>query len=291
MKGAIIVNGYFMNEATTYQAERLVSEFNKLGAEISVIKSNEIITSIKDGKACVNHKLLDGVSFVIYLNKDRYQAELLELAGYKLFNSYEAIVNCDDKMLTFVKLANQGVNMPYTISSPIMYSENDDKAFLDSVESSLGYPIIVKNVYGSMGRTVYKADNRNELDKLFVSLRMTPHIYQQAIKPLGEDTRVIVVGGKVVGAIKRSSTTDFRSNVELGGTASAVTITDDVKNLCEKVAKILDLDYAGIDVLSDGKTNYICEVNSNAFFSGMEKATGINIAYAYAKCVLNKVNG
>lgn len=291
MKGAIIVNGYFSNEATIYQAERLVSEFNKLGVKIDVIKSNEIITSIKGGNACVNHNLLDGASFVIYLNKDRYQAELLQSAGYKLFNSYESIVNCDDKMLTFVKLVGNGVNMPYTISSPIMYSENDDKLFLDKVESELGYPIIVKNVYGSMGRTVYKADNRSELDKYFVQLRMTPHIYQQAIKPLGEDTRVIVVGGKVVGAIKRSSKTDFRSNVELGGTATAVTISDSVKNLCERVANILDLDYAGIDVLSDGKTNYICEVNSNAFFSGMEKATGINIAYAYATHVLNKVNG
>ena len=289
MKGAIIINGYFSNDATTYQTDRLVYEFEKLGVKINVIKSNEIITSVKDGKAYASHKLLDGVRFIIYLNKDRYQAELLQSLGYKLFNNYAAIVNCDDKMLTFVKLANKGVDMPYTISSPIMYSENDDDAFVDSVEKSLGYPIIVKNVYGSMGKTVYKADDRRELNELFVKLRMTPHLYQQAIKPLGEDTRVIVVGGKVVGAIKRSSTVDFRSNVELGGTATAVTVSDEVKSLCEKVALILDLDYAGIDVLSDGVKNYVCEVNSNAFFTGMEKATGINIAVAYVKHVLSKV--
>lgn len=289
MKGAIIVNGYFSNDATTYQTERLVYEFNKLGVKINVIKSNEIITAIKDGNAYIKHNLLDGVNFIVYLNKDRYQAELLQSLGYIIFNNYDAIVNCDDKMLTFVKLANKGINMPYTISSPIMYSDNDDVAFLDNVEKSLGYPVIVKNVYGSMGKTVYKADNRGELDELFKQLKMTPHVYQQAIKPLGKDTRVIVVGGKVVGAISRSSKTDFRSNVELGGTATAVTISEEVKNLCEKVANILELDYAGIDVLSDGVKNYVCEVNSNAFFTGMEKSTGINIASLYAKHILSKL--
>lgn len=289
MKGAIIVNGYFSNDATTYQTERLVYEFNKLGVKINVIKSNEIITAIKDGNAYIKHNLLDGVKFIVYLNKDRYQAELLQSLGYIIFNNYDAIVNCDDKMLTFVKLANKGINMPYTISSPIMYSDNDDVAFLDNVEKSLGYPVIVKSVYGSMGKTVYKADNRYELDELFKQLKMTPHVYQQAIKPLGKDTRVIVVGGKVVGAISRSSKTDFRSNVELGGTATAVTISEEVKNLCEKVANILELDYAGIDVLSDGDKNYVCEVNSNAFFTGMEKSTGINIASLYAKHILSKL--
>ena len=64
-----------------------------------------------------------------------------------------------------------------------------------------------------------------------------------------------------------------------------------MKNLCLKVAKILNLDYCGVDVLF-GKDGYlICEVNSNAFFDGIEAATGINVARAYAEHICSQIYG
>ena len=33
----------------------------------------------------------------------------------------------------------------------------------------------------------------------------------------------------------------------------------------------------------------VCEVNSNAFFGGMEKATGINVARAYAEYIIESI--
>lgn len=286
MKGVIIVNGYFSNDAVNGQTSRLLEEFEKLGVEISVVKSNEIITAVANGEPCFYGEKLDA-DFIVYLNKDRYQAELLEKKGYKLFNSSNSIIVCDDKMLTFTTLSNNGILMPKTISSPIMYSNNEDEKFLRSVENELGYPIIVKSVYGSMGKGVFKADNFEELKSLFEELKLTPHLYQQAVGRLGTDTRVIVVGGKVVGAIRRSSSVDFRSNVELGGSAVAVDLTDNQRLLAEKTATILGLDYAGIDILSDNENDYLCEVNSNAFFNGFEKATGINVASIYAKYIVD----
>ena len=59
--------------------------------------------------------------------------------------------------------------------------------------------------------------------------------------------------------------------------------------LAEKCAKILKLDYCGIDILHGENGGMVCEVNSNAFFGGMEKATGINVARAYAEYIIESI--
>ena len=82
--------------------------------------------------------------------------------------------------------------------------------------------------------------------------------------------------------MKRRNDNDFRSNIELGGVGECYTADTDLITLCEKVAAVLQLDYCGIDVLTDndGK-RYICEVNSNAFFAEAERVCGVNVAKKY----------
>ena len=293
MKGLLVTNGYFSNEATCNQSSRLIEEFSKLFVEVDLLKSNDILTKIgdtstvffsKDGKILP----LPKYDFIIYLNKDRYQAEMLENAGYRLFNSVDAIVNCDDKMLTYQKLVGK-VNIPKTISSPLMYAPNQDDNFLSMVEKELSYPIIVKTVYGSMGKGVQRVEDFNGLKTVFNALRMYPHVYQQSVGTVGEDLRITVIGGKAVSCMKRKNLNDFRSNVELGGVGVKHEPTKEQIALAENCAKILNLDYAGVDILSDGINDYVCEVNSNAFFKGSESATGANIAKLYAMHVISKL--
>ena len=89
--------------------------------------------------------------------------------------------------------------------------------------------------------------------------------------------------------MKRKNLNDFRSNVELGGVGVKHEPTKEQIALAENCAKILNLDYAGVDILSDGINDYVCEVNSNAFFKGSESATGVNIAKLYAMHVISKL--
>ena len=100
---------------------------------------------------------------------------------------------------------------------------------------------------------------------------------------------MIVVGGKVAAAMLRSSKTDFRSNIELGGIGSPIEISENLKQTCEKVAALLNLDYCGIDVLIAKDGYLVCEVNSNAFFGGIEKVTGVNVAKRYAEHIYNEI--
>ena len=58
--------------------------------------------------------------------------------------------------------------------------------------------------------------------------------------------------------------------------------------LCEKAARIIGLDYCGVDVLLGG-VPAICEVNSNAMFAAMERTTGVNVARLYAEHIVDCV--
>ena len=89
----------------------------------------------------------------------------------------------------------------------------------------------------------------------------------------------------------RQNTNDFRSNIELGGNGFKAQLTNEQITLCQRVAKTLNLDYCGIDLLTN-KNNQplVCEVNSNAFFGMFESITKINVAKLYSQYIIEKVN-
>ena len=289
-RGLILINAYSRLKSSLNQSERLKEELKKLGVSVD-IKRNDFFAAEIDGSGNIQTKTA-GYDFCIYLDKDKYISHMLEKSGLRLFNSHAAIEVCDDKMLTSVTLANSGIPMPKTLAGLLCYDEGAEigENTFKNVENALGYPLVIKTSYGSLGKGVFKADNRAELEKIANNLKCTPHLFQQFIKSSsGRDIRVILIGGKFVAAMVRKSNGDFRSNLELGGTAEAIIPPQEVISLSERTASLLKLDYCGIDVLFGEQGYYVCEVNSNAFFGGIEKATKVNVAKAYAEYIYNKI--
>lgn len=288
-KGLILINAYSKLENSLNQSSRLKEEFEKSGVSIDIKRNDSFLASVDGDGNIISGQNYD---FCIYLDKDKYISQMLEKKGLRLLNSHFSIQACDDKMTTSILLADNGIPMPQTLSGLLCYdnSEKINENALDVIEEKLGYPIIVKTCYGSLGKGVFKADNREELAEIAGKVKCMPHLFQKFIKTsYGRDIRVIVIGGKYVAAMLRQSHNDFRSNLALGGSGTAVTPPSDVIKMCEKVAAILKLDYCGIDVLFGEDKYYVCEVNSNAFFGGIEKATKINIAKKYAEYVINEI--
>lgn len=120
-----------------------------------------------------------------------------------------------------------------------------------------------------------------------------PHFYQRYLaESEGRDIRVIVIGGRAVAAMERQAKKgEFRSNIELGGHGVCVGLTESFRLAAERAAEALKLDYCGVDLLETASGPVLCEVNSNAFFEGMEAATGINIARLYAEHIFRAMNG
>ena len=283
----IIINGYGLAGGIQHQVQRLKEEFSKRGIETEVIKNTQVFAYIFEGNVDIS---LPKYDFVLYLDKDRYVAELLEKAGYKLYNSIDSIIKCDDKMLTHICLANEGIKMPTTISSTLCYTDNGNRDYLVEVIDKIGLPMIVKENYGSLGKQVYLANNHAELLEIENKLIHIPHIFQQYIEcSRGKDYRIIVIGGKVVAYMKRENPYSYLSNLATGGTASIVELPRHYLDIAERCAKILGLDYCGVDILEGPHGEpIVSEVNSNAFYEGIEKTTGINVAGCYVDYLLSK---
>ena len=288
-KGLIITNGYGLADGIKHQVSRLKDEFLKLGTEVDVKRNNELLAYIENGNIKAS---LPKYDFVMYLDKDRYVADLLERSGYRLFNKVEAICKCDDKMLTHICLSNSGIKMPTSISSTLCYRDDGNRDYLIGVEKMLGFPLIVKENYGSLGRQVYFVENSAELRQIEDKLIHIPHIFQQFISSSkGVDYRVIVIGHKVIAYMKRENKHSYLSNLATGSTASVVELPQEYLDVAIKATEILGLDYCGVDILI-GPNNepILSEVNSNAFFEGIEKTTGVNVAGEYAKFVLKTIS-
>lgn len=278
MKGTILINAYTQSESELYQPRRLQEEFDALGVETDIVRN-------------VCFEAAENCAFCVYLDKDKYAARRLEKAGMRLFNRAEAIEICDDKMLTYIAL--NGFPMPETMAAPLCYSFDEpvSAALLHRVEAAFGFPVVVKECFGSLGKGVYKVENAAQLQEICTRLKAKPHLFQRYVSSsFGKDVRVVVVGGNVLCAMKRVSRGDFRSNVAAGGAGEPVVLGADAVSLCECIAARLKLDYCGIDLLYGENGFLVCEVNSNAFFMATERVTGVNVAGAYAKHILKQVS-
>ena len=289
MKALVIMNAYPNGEKFYNQSARIAEELRNLGVQTDVVKNGELSFCVaENGELSVANA--QNYDFAVYLDKDKYIGKALEKQGMRLFNGAVQIEVCDDKMLTYLALAKQNIPLAKTIPAPLCYTPNATPSaqFLQMVEETLGYPMVVKTSYGSLGKGVYLVHGRQQLLEISQKLLYQPHFYQQYIhNSCGQDVRVIVVGGKVIGGMQRTAQSgEFRSNIELGGVGSAIDLTEDYVSLAERVAAALQLDYCGIDLLQGGDGPIVCEVNSNAFFEGFEQVTGINVAKAYAEYIV-----
>ena len=290
MNGIIITNQDIGHNA--YKIRRFTEEGNKLGISLSHYINDGSLAIIKDNNITVK---LPKADFVIYLDKDIYLARILEKQGYRLFNKADFIKMCDDKMLTNIMCANHDIRMPKTIPGPLFYSPKlveSNLNFLDDVIKELGLPLVMKKVYGSLGLGVYLVKTKEELVELYKENCRQPIQFQEYIaSSFGKSLRVLVIDGKVVGAFQRYNEGDFRSNFGKTATSKEFPLKGKYLELANKITKLFDIEYAGIDLLfGENDEPVLCEINSNAFFEEFEKTTKINVAKLFMEMVKNKVS-
>lgn len=288
-RGLIVVNAYCNLPSMLNQSARLKQEFEKLGVEITVLKNGYDLYLDENGEITGDDCNYD---FCVYLDKDKYFAELLKRKGLRLFNDITPIITCDDKTATYVELSGNGINFPTTFYAPLNYTNSEityDE--LNKVADVLGFPLIVKLSYSSLGKGVFKVDDIKEFYEVANKYKNSAKLYQRYVKSSsGKDVRIICVGKKYLCSMLRYSETDFRSNAELGGKSKKFNPPQQFIDVAEKVANLLNLDYMGIDLLfGENGEPVLCEVNSNAFFGVMEKVSGVNVAKAYVNYILSEI--
>ena len=132
---------------------------------------------------------------------------------------------------------------------------------------------------------------KKELTKIYRANCRLPIQFQEYIKEsYGKSMRIIVIDRKVVGGFIRYNKSDFRSNFGPDASAKKATNCDKFFAFADKIAKIMDIEYAGIDLLFGYKDQpVLCEVNSNAFFEEFERITKKNVAKKFATYIVKTV--
>ncbi len=277
LKGLFISNA-FLNGMLYDRVKRVFLEAAQAEGITLLPKTNADVLAVCNGGLSCN--VNEDIDFIIFYDKDIRLAQALTMSGKRLFNSAAAIEACDDKALTHLKLSGEAIPQPKTILCPKTFpiAGYSHFEFLDYAEDILGYPMIIKERFGSLGEQVYMAHSRAEAENILKAINGREAILQEHVTE-GKDLRINIVGGEYIAAMRRISDGDFRANISCGGRAERVQPSEEEIKLALNSCKALGLDFAGVDILwrRDG-TPVVCEVNSNAHTNGFYACTGINVA-------------
>ena len=295
MKGWLVTNAFLHTHKFTEIHLWLTEAAKKLGVELIVKTNAEILAQLdQDFPGTKFKKSAENPDFVLFWDKDTRLAQYLEMKGLPVFNSSKGIALCDDKSQTHLYLQGAGIPMPKTVIAPMTFSNigYNSLDFLDQVEKELNWPIIIKECFGSFGQQVYMAGNKQELKDIVLNIGAKPMLFQEFIRSSsGKDLRLQVVGSQVVAAMYRySDNGDFRANISGGGKMKPYEPNQRQIDLAVESCKILDLDFAGVDILfGKDKEPVVCEVNSNAHFKNIYDCTGVNVADSILAYIIKRI--
>ncbi len=286
MKGVLLVNHFLSGGHFRTVRELFLQAAERKGLSLSVKTAVDLLRP--------ELRAEEVGSFVIFWDKDVLLARRLTALGLPLFNSAEAIRLCDNKGETALSLMANGIPTPRTVIAPMTFEAvgYNDTRFVKEACDALGFPLVIKELYGSFGAQVYLVSNEEEAIARVKSLGGRPFLFQAFVShSFGRDVRANVVGDRVVAAMLREGRTgDFRSNLGAGGSGKPYRLSPDEEALAVSAAKAVGADFAGVDLLfeADGSLT-VCEVNSNPQFAGTFEFLGVNMAEHILDHILKKL--
>jgi gamma-F420-2:alpha-L-glutamate ligase len=269
----------------SYAVNRLMEEAPERSISLKVISPDDfdLIITREKKTTWVNEQVEKIPDFVITRlgsGSSYYSLAIirhLERLGVFCANTSHGIDIVRDKLYAQQVLAQSDLPVPKTIL--VKFPVN-----IDLVEKYLGFPVIVKTVFGSKGAGVFLSPDRRSFQDLMQLIEATkPNvniILQETISSsLGKDLRVFVVGGKIIGCMQRTSKNDsFKANFSAGAEVVQYPVNSEIEWLARESSRVLNLYIAGVDLLFDGEHFKICEVNASPGFKGLELAnSGLNV--------------
>ena len=290
-KGWIIYNGHLPGRKFIDFAEWLQEAGKRRNIDMKIIKNNHLLASLSgQGPALVQLECQELPDVVLFGDKDIFLARQLEMMGVPVYNSAETIEFCDNKIVTYQKAAEKKLPIPRTVIAPKIFSgaEAVEMESFHEAAGQLGFPLVVKEAYGSFGEQVYLIHSKQELEMKVNALKNRPFLMQELIhSSYGRDLRLNVVGDHVVAAMSRTSRDDFRANVSAGGKMESYSPSRLEEETAIQAAKAVNADFAGVDLLFGPDGPVVCEINSNAHIRNIFTCTGINVADFIIDYVIN----
>jgi ribosomal protein S6--L-glutamate ligase len=281
-------------QRSLYSTARLVEAAQTLGARPIVVDTLRctMVVGPEGSKLLYRGVSVEGLSAVI----PRIGASItgygmqvvnhLDAMGVPVVNRASAIARSRDKVRCLQLLAAARVSVPRTVMA------SDTSHIVRLVEAIGGLPCIIKLIRGTQGVGVMIATTLSEARTIvdtFTSLGQEICLQEFIAESSGRDVRALVVGDRVVGAMRRQARAgEFRSNIHRGGEGSPITLDETFTKTALEAARLIGLEICGVDMLEGRDGPRVMELNSSPGFEGLERATKQDIAIEMVRYALSK---
>lgn len=284
MKAAVISLGSKSSQITAEAMKRYFEQVDSL--QLRKIEVN----LGKEGGVFYQGQRLDQYDCIYLKGSFRYAqllrsiAALLESKVPYMPLPASSFTTIHNKLLTHLSLEQRNIPMPKTYISATSESAKD-------LLAKVNYPIVMKFPEGTQGKGVMFADSINSASSLLDALGVLkqPFIVQEYIETGGTDIRALVVGDKVVAAMRRKAQTENkRANLHAGGSGESVQLSREVSKLAVDTAKALEVDICGVDILEGPCGAQVIEANISPGLQGLNQVSTLNLPEEIARFLYRK---
>ena len=220
--------------------------------KLEIIYENKIVRDLPDG--------------VINRTNNYLVSKQFESKGVRCFYNTHLSHIANDKNLCYQYVSKANIKIQDTLFNNY---------------SLLSFPLVLKNPLGRGGNEVFLIKNETEL-KEKCSLYPSYTLQSYSENKIAKDLRVYVINNKIVKAILRKSTKDFRANYSISKDADVYELNENEISLINKVINLFSIDYAGIDFLiSENNELIFNEIEDSVGARALYELTDINIASLY----------
>lgn len=273
-----------------YSSRRILEAAEQRGHQAEIINYTKCYCNVgkKGLEVCLDGKLIKPDAVIPRIGSSVTTYGSVIVRQFQTMNVFTtlgslALVRARDKLRSLQVLARSEIDIPKTAFAK--YSKDANRI----IESVGGVPLVIKILEGTQGLGVVLADSvisAKSIIQAFYGLKAN-FIVQEYIKEAnGQDIRVFVVDGKVVGSmLRKCKEGEFRANFHRGGSIESIDLTKKEKGIAIKAAQALGLSVAGVDLMRSKRGTLVIEVNASPGLEGIEKATGNDIASEIIKFI------
>lgn len=266
--------------AQNYFKERFIEECSKKKFSVTSINLYECIIHTKNSVSVYYKNTILSLSdfdfiFTKTINKNYSYASLF----YEIFTHLKIPHtdhlyihnNKNNKFTQTLKLVQNGFNCPESF----IFTKTAILEHFDFIVSTLGFPLVLKGI-GDRSTAVWKIGSADEFTKKIDELNLKVFIAQKYILNT-YDIRVLLYKNNIIGSIKRPTPNFYPKVVKGDIIAETIELTEEEQYLAIESAKLLEVDFAGVDFVRSNNKIYFYEVNESPSFKGFEKITKIDV--------------
>ncbi len=286
MRGAVISMGSLSSKWTVKAMKNYFESVDTISIKSIEVKiGDKKYEVLYNGQPFAEYDCIYAKGSFRYANLLRTISHALQTTTYLPIKA-SAFTIGHDKLLTHLKLNDAKIPTPTT------YMSSSTEA-AKKILKRIAFPVIMKFPHGTHGKGVMFADSFEAASSMLDALSVLnqPFIIQEYIETGGMDTRAIVVGDKVVAAMKRKAVQgEKRANIHAGGKGEPVELDTHTKKIAIAAAEAVGADICAVDILEGARGPVVIEINLSPGLQGITNATKIDVADKIAKFLAKKTN-